>query len=79
MKPPVWICGGGQIYRKLLPACRELYLSVISKEYGGDAMFPDFEDLFVKDKVVMSTSEFEVLHFFNKNAIKVAYANNEEN
>lgn len=42
----VFVAGGAEIYRWLLPFCRELFLTTIDAEPQGDAFFPEFESLF---------------------------------
>ena len=76
---PIWVCGGSTIYEMLLPACRELYISYIAREYSGDVKFPIFEDMFIEDKVVMVHPEFKVLHFINKKLDRNLYANSAKN
>ena len=37
----VYICGGGAIYRELLPLCDVCYITKIDYEYEADTYFPD--------------------------------------
>lgn len=39
----VFITGGGEIYRQSLPVTQRLYLSVLDREYEGDAFFPEID------------------------------------
>lgn len=55
----VWVIGGAEIYARLLPACTELYLSVLAREVAGDTFFPSFETDFVFRKIVLQHEEFE--------------------
>jgi len=41
----VFVIGGEQLYRLALPLAQTLILTVIDREYQGDAWFPDFSDL----------------------------------
>jgi dihydrofolate reductase len=59
---PVWLCGGAQLYEQFLPACTELYLTVVDREVEGDASFPRFEHLFTEVGVVHQGEGFHVLH-----------------
>lgn len=59
----VWLCGGAELYRQLLPRCSDLYLSVVGREVQGDAHFPRFEHLFGAPDVVLREAEFEVRHY----------------
>ena len=36
----IWVIGGSEIYRQLLPHCSELYLTLVPQEPEGDAWFP---------------------------------------
>lgn len=45
---PLWsqevcIVGGGEIYKQSLPFLDRIYLTLIEKDYPGDAKFPDFD------------------------------------
>lgn len=42
----VFVIGGSDIYRLLLPRCSELYLTVLHEPAEGDTFFPPFEDAF---------------------------------
>lgn len=71
----VFICGGAEIYALALPACSDLYLTLVKREVEGDAFFPAFEEAFRLEKVVMENPEFEVRHYRNRNlASEVASA-----
>ena len=39
----VWVCGGGEIYRLLLPYCRACYLTRIYAAPESDVFFPDLD------------------------------------
>lgn len=39
----VFIIGGGEIYKQLLPYCRRLYLTKIDSLENGDTYFPKFD------------------------------------
>ena len=40
----VMIIGGAQIYAEFLPKSNKMYLTVIEKEFEGDAYFPEYND-----------------------------------
>lgn len=40
----VFNVGGGQIYETLLPHTDRIYLTLIQKDYDGDAYFPKFDE-----------------------------------
>ncbi|MCB0377081.1 MAG: dihydrofolate reductase [Bdellovibrionales bacterium] len=47
----VFIIGGGEIYKQALPMSDQLYVTMIDKEFEGDAKFPEFEaDFIIADK-----------------------------
>ena len=59
----LFLIGGAQLYRQLLPRCTDLYLSVVQREVEGDAVFPDFEEDFTLADIPMRTPDFEVHHY----------------
>lgn len=63
----IWICGGAKLYRQALPACTDLYLSIIEKKVQGDAFFPEFEEQFTLCGEVFRSEGFHVLHYKNLN------------
>jgi len=62
----VWICGGGEIYRRLLPHCSDLYLTVIKKTIPGDTFFPPFESDFDLAECITDKDHFKILHYKRK-------------
>ncbi len=38
----IFVIGGGEIYKQALPFTDRIYLTVIHKDFDGDAHFPDF-------------------------------------
>lgn len=48
----VYVIGGAEIYRLLLPRCAAVYLTVLTAEAEGDAFFPPFETEFPQMSVV---------------------------
>ena len=59
----VWICGGADIYRQLLPFCSELLLSLVDATPEGDAFFPPFEQDFADDGEVLREAGFTVRRY----------------
>jgi dihydrofolate reductase len=59
----VWLAGGESIYRQYLPACSELYLSVVNQNPIGDVHFPAHERLFDLVNTVLEEKDFKVLHY----------------
>lgn len=70
---PVWICGGANIYRQLLPFCSELLLSLVEATPEGDAFFPPFEQDFADDGEVLRETGFTVRRY-RRNLAKAATA-----
>ncbi|OPJ57807.1 dihydrofolate reductase [Clostridium oryzae] len=52
----VFIIGGAEIYKKFLPFCKRMYLTIINEEAQGDAYFPEFN---VEDYTVISEEQDE--------------------
>lgn len=40
----IFVIGGGEIYKQVLPITNKLYLTIIDKEIEGDTFFPDYVD-----------------------------------
>jgi dihydrofolate reductase len=59
----IWVIGGAEIYRQLLPRCTDLYLTVVRRELEGDTFFPEFESLFFFSGLELENPEFEVRHY----------------
>ena len=62
----IWIAGGSEIYRQMLPKCSELYLTRVHRTVEGDTFFPEFETQFyIKDKV-LEQPEFTIERWLRK-------------
>ncbi|HEX2746799.1 MAG TPA: dihydrofolate reductase [Verrucomicrobiales bacterium] len=48
----VYVIGGAEIYRLLMPECTVVYLTVLTAEADGDTRFPEFESLFPRVTVL---------------------------
>jgi dihydrofolate reductase len=42
----IWVIGGAEIYRQLIPLCSEIHLTRIKGDYEGDTFMENFEDDF---------------------------------
>ena len=62
----VWVIGVAEIYARLLPACTELYLSVLDREVAGDTVFPPFEADFVFQETILRHKEFKTHRYTRK-------------
>ena len=40
----VFVIGGGEIYKQMLPYADKLYLTKINKDFSGDTYFPEFNE-----------------------------------
>ncbi len=63
---PVYLIGGAQLYRALLPLCEEILLTFIEKPHEGDAEFPPFEGEFVLSQVLGGGPGFEFRRYKRK-------------
>ncbi|MFQ3224454.1 MAG: dihydrofolate reductase [Lentimonas sp.] len=62
----IWIAGGGEIYKQMLPRCSELYLTRVHRTVEGDAYFPEFEHLFELAETVQENADFTVERWVKK-------------
>ena len=63
---PLFLIGGAQLYKTLLPECDELLLTFLSKPYEGDTLFPPFEEDFVLSEVLGKGDGFEFRRYKRK-------------
>jgi dihydrofolate reductase len=61
----IFVIGGADVYRQLLPRCTELYLSVVQQVVEGDAFFPAFEERWELIDIPLRHAEFEVRQYRN--------------
>ncbi len=40
----IFIIGGGEIYRQMLPLCDKIELTVVERDYEGDTLFPEINE-----------------------------------
>ncbi len=59
----LFVCGGANIYKQLLPFCTDLYLTLVKDTPKGDAFIPPFEHLFPKVTTLRSADTFDILHY----------------
>lgn len=52
----VFVIGGAEIYQQSIPLLDRLYLTVIDKDFEGDALFPDFSS----EKLILKTEEKKI-------------------
>jgi dihydrofolate reductase len=56
----LFVIGGEEIYRLLLPRIQELYVTKVPRQIEGDTHFPEFEDQFDTGTKVLETNIFSV-------------------
>ena len=56
----LFVIGGEEIYRLLLPKVQELYVTKVPRVIEGDTRFPEFEAEFDDGTKVLETSDFSV-------------------
>jgi dihydrofolate reductase len=59
----LFVIGGKEIYRLLLPRVQELYVTKVPRAFEGDTRFPEFEDQFDAGTNVLETSGFSVWRY----------------
>jgi dihydrofolate reductase len=57
----LFVIGGSEIYRALLPGCDQIFVTMVRQEYEGDTYFPEFEEAFEPERVIRDLSEYTVL------------------
>jgi dihydrofolate reductase len=56
----LFVIGGEEIYRLLLPKIQELYVTKVPRTIEGDTHFPEFESEFDEGAKVLETNDFSV-------------------
>jgi dihydrofolate reductase len=62
----IFICGGARVYAEFLPACSDLYLTLVKRHVEGDAFFPPFEHLFEPVEEIADNPDFKIIHYRNQ-------------
>jgi len=62
----LFVIGGEEIYRLLLPKVQELYVTKVPRTLEGDTHFPDFESQFDTGTKVLETNDFSVWKYCRK-------------
>lgn len=57
----LFVIGGEEIYRLLLPHCGEIYVTHVPCEIEGDTFFPEFEKDFDSGEKLLETPDFTVI------------------
>lgn len=67
-KSKIFVIGGGEIYRQILPYCDEAYITRIYENFGGDVFFTDIEhdkNWDLKEVSPVISSECHNIRFFH--------------
>ena len=56
----VYVIGGAEIYKALLPRCAQILLTHVDIESAGDTWFPEFEEDFDKGEILEKGSNYEI-------------------
>lgn len=59
----LFVIGGEEIYRLLLPRVQELYVTKVPRTIHGDTHFPEFESQFDAGSKILETSDFLVWRY----------------
>ena len=59
----IFICGGEEIYRLLLPRCSEVFLTAVKRHVEGDRFLPEFETGFGPPETIEDHPDFQILHY----------------
>lgn len=59
----IFICGGAEIYRLLLPRCSELFLTAVKRTVEGDRFLLPFEDQFEPAEIIEDNPEFMITRY----------------
>jgi len=62
----LFVIGGEEIYRLLLPSVHELYVTKVPRQIEGDTHFPEFESEFDTGTKVLETNDFSVWKYTRK-------------
>lgn len=62
----VFVIGGGQIYREMIPQCDEVLLSYVFHPYEGDTHLFEFEDAFTVAEILHRDDDFELRRYVRR-------------
>jgi dihydrofolate reductase len=66
----LFVIGGEEIYRLLLPKVQELYVTKVPRVIEGDTRFPEFVAEFDSGTKVLETADFTVWKFLRKQTLQ---------
>ena len=59
----IWVAGGAEIYKLMLPHCDDLYLTRVNAVHEGDTLFPEFEKDFKLNSIIDNKKLFSIEHW----------------
>ena len=59
----IFVIGGSEIYRLLLPDCDTIFVTHVHRVVEGDTFFPEFEKEFDEGKILLKNSDFTVKEY----------------
>jgi dihydrofolate reductase len=62
----IFVIGGAEIYRQLLPRCEELLITRLKTEYAGDVYFPEFESEFILTEQIRETPDYQIFRYIRR-------------
>ncbi|MGH8047459.1 MAG: dihydrofolate reductase [Chthoniobacterales bacterium] len=62
----VFVIGGAEIYRALLPRCSELLLTVVKQSPEADTFFPEFETKFALAEILDEDADLEIRRYVKR-------------
>ena len=63
----LFVIGGAEIYRLLLPSVQEVFVTKVPRTVEGDAFFPEFESEFDAGEIVLKTPDFTTWRYRRTN------------
>lgn len=66
----VYLIGGAELYRALLPGCTEFLLTLVKCEVAGDAVLPPFEEAFAQAETLWESPEMEIRRYIRNVGIR---------
>ena len=62
----VYVIGGAEVYRTLLPITAELIVTHVLKEHLGDTFFPEYEAVFESAEKLLQTPDFVIKRYVRR-------------
>ena len=59
----IFVIGGADIFRLLLPECDELFITQVDRDVNGDTFLPSFEADFDEGEVILENADFTVRRY----------------